>query len=166
MLFRFCHVQRCCSWCERAPNNAESRTNGELKSHVLFWKSWLFGQIIQNVSIYQWIKMSHRASLASLGLRQEGDRLHSLYLIKVISSQYSQVARELKETFSVFILSPNYVFNRSETNERHVFLTTTCCSEHHSGEFLSENGNCFHFPDFYLQVSCPKPVCLLIKSDS
>lgn len=26
-------------------NNLESTMNGKLKSHVLFWKFWLFGQI-------------------------------------------------------------------------------------------------------------------------
>lgn len=156
LLFRFCYVKHCCSCCKKALNNLQSRTNGKLKSHVLFWKSWLFGQIIQNVCIYQWIKMSHRASLASLGLRRQGNRLHSLYLIKVISSQYSQGVRKLKGTFSVFTLSPNYIFNRSETNERHVFLTTTCCSEHHSWWIFKWKWKLFLFPWFLFASFMPQ----------
>ena len=39
--------------------SGELRTYWELKSCVLFWKFCPCGQIIQNVSISQWVKMSH-----------------------------------------------------------------------------------------------------------
>lgn len=40
----------------------------------------------------------------------------------MISSQHSQIFRKPNDTFSAFALSPNCIFCRSQTNERHVFL--------------------------------------------
>lgn len=143
----------------------ELRTNGGLKIHVLFWKCWLHGQITQNASIHQWIKMPHRASLVTLCLRLEGNRLHSFYLIAVCTAFPNSQQAE-RNIFSIYFFFFKLYFLYRQDKWKACFLNYHMLLRAPVCEFLSENGNCFYFPDFYLQVSYPKPVCLLIKSDS